>query len=344
MSKRFINKNFLATKKAHDNNKYVGIFLEGSSRSGKTIAVVDFFIYLFTREVTGKTLNIVRQTYNGFKSTLYDDWDKRLKAFGLESPFDYAKEVRSFKINGNKVNFLGCDNPNKFEGASADYWYFNEILDIEKRFFDLGEQRCRAFWIADANPKLSQQWVFNSIINRDDVMYCHSTYKDNPYISRIERNKLLSYEPTVDNIRQGTADDYMHDVYSLGKRRSPSGVVFKHINWITEFPANLENIMYGIDFGFTVDPCAIVKYTETERDIYVQELFYAPLENALLIDEILTKLNVDKKALIICDSASPDIIKELFAYGWRTMGVKKPKGSIEFGIGKLKEKRLNIVY
>ena len=342
-NERFVNKNFTALHQAISDPTKVGILLEGSSRSGKTISAVDFIIYLCIRVETNATFNVVRETYAGFKSTLYDDFHNRLKAFGLSSPFDTAKEVQSFRIMGNKINFLGCDKPSKFEGASADYWYYNEILDIQQRFFDLGEQRCRKFWFADFNPKFSQHWVFQKIINRDNVALCHSTFRDNPFISDIERAKVLSYEPTPENIRQGTADDYMWSVYGLGERKAPEGVIFKHVNWIDAFPENIPQYYYGLDFGYTNDPCAIVKYAETERDIFIQELCYQPLENALLIDQVLQKVIDDKDKLIACDGADPDMVKELFSMGWRTLAVKKPKGSIKHGISLLKRKRLNIV-
>ena len=74
-----------------------------------------------------------RQTYTSHKTTLYTDWNNRLRAFGLDNPFEKAREVTDFRIGTNKYVFLGCDNPDKFEGASCDIAYFNELLDQPKK-------------------------------------------------------------------------------------------------------------------------------------------------------------------------------------------------------------------
>ena len=70
-----------------------GAILEGSSRSGKTTASVDFKIKVCARNETGATFNIFRETYNSFKTTLYDDLNKRLTAFGAPNPFDIAISI-----------------------------------------------------------------------------------------------------------------------------------------------------------------------------------------------------------------------------------------------------------
>ncbi len=194
---RAINPNLKHLHKSR--KKYRGAILKGSSRSGKTFSSLHFIIKLCAEAKSPITINIVKETYNSFKTTLYDDFNRILPNFGLYSPFLDKKEVDSFKILGSKINLLGADKPSKFHGASCDYLYFNEMLDISNDVFDQSEMRCRVFWWGDFNPKLTQHWV----MNRPDVSNLVTTWKDNPYISNAEKNKILSYEPTKENIEAG---------------------------------------------------------------------------------------------------------------------------------------------
>jgi phage terminase large subunit len=171
-----------------------GALLEGSSRSGKTISSVDFQIWLGSVIREKGTLNVIRETYNSFKTTLYDDYDRRLNDFGVYSPF-WKQDVASFKIFDLKVNLLGADNIEKFLGAGSDYVYFNEMLDIPKDVVDQVIMRCRKFWWGDFNPKYADHYVFNSLLPQSDIAHLVTTYNDNPFISPNERAKIESYQP-----------------------------------------------------------------------------------------------------------------------------------------------------
>lgn len=120
-----------------------GVSLEGSSRSMKTWSSVDFIVKLCSQNETDATINIIKETYSSFKTTLYDDFNRRLPMFGIQSPFAERQEVSTFKLFGNKINLLGADSETVLHGVSSDYTYYNEILDISKQAFDQTEMRCR---------------------------------------------------------------------------------------------------------------------------------------------------------------------------------------------------------
>ena len=344
---RWISPNLLYLHWALRNKS--GALLEGSSRSTKTIASVDFIIYLCARKETNATINVVRQTYNSHKTTLYDDFNRRLHDFGITSPFDNSKEVPSFKILGNKVNFLGADSADKFQGAGADYWYFNEILGIEKIIFDNAEQRCNKFWWGDFNPRFSQHWVYENIMKREDVGHIHTTFKNNPFISAVSKNKILSYQPTDENIKNGTADDYMWKVYGLGLRCAQTGLIFPYVNWINDFPEDIERVWFGLDFGFTNDPTALVKIAQKGNDLFFQEMLYKPIDNSDLLYQVIFPIvnkNVtwaDSADRYVGNQGSQGMVRELQKKGINIFKAKKFPGSLVFGIDNLKKYRLNIV-
>lgn len=344
---REANKNFLFLCQNYDREDRKGVALEGSSRSGKTISSVDFIIWYCLRN-TGKTINVIKETYNSFKTTLYDDFNKRLIDFGIASPFERSKEVITFDLLGNKVNFLGADKESKFLGASCDLAYFNEVLDIEKGIFDQTEMRCRDFFWMDYNPKVTEHWVFNSVIKRDDVAFLHSTFKDNPFISKTELNKILSYEPTPENERQGTVDEYKWKVYGLGVRSALEGLVFPNVFWINEFPEDCEEECYGLDFGAN-DPAALGRVgvkppVEVGRKprLYLQKKFYLPIQDNNLYYELLDA-SLPEDYIVWADSARPDLINDLKMNGFAIYGAYKPRGSVNFGIGLMKRFEIHIV-
>jgi phage terminase large subunit len=335
MSRRLINKNFKALVRTYRANRDGGFMnshhciLEGSSRSGKTISTVDFIIWYCLMN-TNKTIFVIRETYNSHKTSLYTDFHNRLKTFGMSSPFDNAKEVSQFSINGNNIFFLGADKPDKFEGAGCDLAYFNEILDIDKPIFDHVEQRCREMFIGDFNPKYTIHWVFDNILLRNDVIHIHSTFHDNPFISATEKKKILSYQPTVENIKQGTADDFRWNVYGLGLRFAPSGLIFPRVKWIDEFPTEVERIFYGLDYGKTVDPSALVKVGILGRKIYAQEMLYLPTEFPEDLINVMPKEIHEQSVMIWDDLAEPVFRSKLRECGYNIAPAKKFAGCIKY--------------
>jgi PBSX family phage terminase large subunit len=243
-----INPNLKHLVKSYNEGKR-GAVLEGSSRSGKTWSSVDFIIFEASKPGVRHTFNIVKETYNSFKTTIYEDFNRRLPDFGIQSPFESAKEVSSFFLFGSKINLMGADKSSTKHGVGSDFTWINESLDVGKPVFDQLEMRCRRFWWMDYNPKVTDHYVYNQVCNRDDVAFLKTTFLDNPFISKTEKDKILGYEDTPRNRANGTVDTYMWDVYGMGKRAARIGLIFPNITWIDRFPENVDHVVYGMDFG-----------------------------------------------------------------------------------------------
>ncbi len=324
----------------------VGVCLEGSSRSAKSWSIIHFLIKVCNQQAFKPdklTVNIIRETYNSHKTTLYNDFNKILPAFGIENPFSMSKEVASFWVMGSKVNLIGADKVSKFEGLSGDITWFNELLDIDNEIFDAAEQRTQRFWLADWNPKFSDHWVFNKILSRPNVGYLHSTFKDNPYISKIELNKILSYDPNNPvNVERGTADDYRWNVYGLGKRCSPEGLVYPLITWIDDLPDEYDKDMYGLDLGYTTSPAALVRTLVHGNNLYAKKLLYEPFESAAKIAPYLHKFLPEGRHVWV-DSADPVFIADLRRLGFLAFPVKKLPGYKKGAIGNVKRFKIHLV-
>ena len=328
----------------HNNlHKGVNCCLEGGSRSAKTWSGIDAIIDLCS--VNNKLVfNIIRETYNSFKTTLYSDFDRRLYDYRINNPFGATQDIHQWRIWGNKINFIGADTgvKSKFEGVGCDYAWYNEMLDVPKMVFDQQEQRTRIAWWGDWNPKRTDHWVFD-LEKRPDVKFLRTTIFDNPFASPAEKKKILGYNPDVkENVDNGTADEYMWKVYGLGERAALEGLIFPNVIYIDRFPEQTDTIAYGLDFGYTNSPCALVKVGINKKDLYLENLLYTPIDQPDVLLEVLKKL-INSEKPIWCDSADPQLISYLRRHGLLTLGARKVSGSIAYGIGLIKQYKIHIV-
>ena len=334
-----------------------GVILEGSSRSGKTWSSVDFLVYLCSKVEKNATIHIIKETYNSFKTTLFEDFDRRFPMYGIKSPSAGKKELHRFNLFGNTINLLGSDSDSKVHGSGSDYFYINEALPVSQSIFDQYEMRCRKFWWMDYNPSVTQHWIYDRLEKREDVSLLRTTFLDNPHISNEEKVKILSYEPwhTDDrhlpklqrrehpiNINQGTSDEYNWNVYGLGLRSVPEGLIFQHVNWIDKFPEECERVIYGMDFGYTNDPSVIVKIGIVGDNLFIEKKFYksTPSPNDL-IKPALEIMGAEFHAW--GDSADPGMIALMRKAGLRVYAVKKFPGSIMYGITVMKKFKIHLV-
>ena len=195
--------------------------------------------------------------------------------------------------------------------------------------------------IMDWNPKVSDHWVFN-LEKRDDCKFLHATFHDNALIPPSILKDILSYNPNVsENVRQNKADDYLWKVYGLGLRASPKGLIFQNVTWIDTFPTDIEEIIYGMDFGYTNSPTAIVKVGRNGKNLYIQKLFYTPTDNAADLAAAIKVLDI--KGSIWADSADPGLITDLNNKGLNVYAVRKFADSIRYGIDLIKQHHIHLV-
>lgn len=327
---RIINPNLRAvTDTYHDKNKN-GVVLEGSSRSGKTWSVIDF-LPLYCSQNHGKTINIIRETYHSFKTTLYLDFNKRFPDFGLLSPFADVQERSTFKLFGNQINLIGADKPSKFMGAGCDILWINEAIHVSQKIFDQAEMRCSEFFIMDYNPEVTDHWIYDSVIPRENVNFLRTTFLDNPSIPKNQKDKILSYDPSnPKNVEQGTANKYMWQVFGEGKRARKEGAIYKR--WRTgQWPEDKDFFtIHGIDWGWT-DPFVLVEVMidESSKQVFVRQKVY---KSELINWRKAVSDTVTKGEMIICDSALPGNIHELRTDNHEALPAWKGKGSIIKGI------------
>lgn len=344
------------------------VLLEGSARSGKTWAI---FCALITAAANPAPFGRDKLRINVFRAyeatcsdTLVPDFLEILGKYGLFAAGTWRKMGKTFTFaNGSTIAFRGTDEAQKLQGFKSDITWFNEAMEVSDDARSQLEMRTTLFCVADWNPSATEHWIFDRVLTSEgDYLYCHSTFEDNRDLDTGQTNltpaiieSITRMQPTPDNIRRGTADPYKWDVYGLGKRGVREGQVFPRICWdvVDFFPApEVRRVHgYGLDFGFSGDPTALVECAVANNVLFVRQLVYetglfiCPNPDRPTLPSLKARmddLGVSKSDPIYADSAEPEGIAQLQASGYNVIAARKAPGSINFGLDLLRQRRIAV--
>ena len=323
-----------------DNQKINEIIFEGGSRSTKTFSICQWLIdYVTTNR--GKRITIYRDTFKNLKDTVYETLKEVWGLYGLDTSV-FNKSATEIIINGNSIKFKGVLDLMSSHGKESDISWLNEVMGIPKYSYFQIKQRTKELMLIDYNPSLPTHFVYQLKIGKQTA-FLKTTLLDNPYLGLPERMQLLSYEPTAENIRRGTADEFMYDVYCLGKRGAGKQLVyprwfdFKH----SEIPEDrILYKAYALDFGYTKDPSCLVEVIcvkglngEKDRKYYTELLYQTGISLNELAD-LLLSFNLDSSCHIICDN-NDTILRDFRVRGLNCVSARKPM--IAYGIPKVRD-------
>lgn len=307
-----------------DNQAVTRIILEGGSRSGKSWAVCCFICeYVIKNE--GKVITIYRDFFSNIRNTIYKTLKKVWRMYNLDMNV-FNKIPTPININGNEIFFKGAIDAMAAHGDESDLVYFNEIMSIPLYSFDHIEQRIAdgGLSLIDYNPTLPEHYVYQLPIDKQTA-FISSTWLDNPGISDVGKRKLLSYEPTPENIAKGTANEEKYRVDTLGERGSGGDLVYDNWERFYKLPERYDYRVYGLDFGEVNDPMALVEclVDEDNRSVYVIERLYevglSPSQSA----DRLVEMSLDPENDIICDKNSV-ALRDYVAKGLNCHPAHKP--------------------
>jgi len=303
--------------------------LQGGTRSSKTYSLCQLFIVKCLEE-TGKVFTICRKTLPALKGTAYRDVLNILKELKLYREEHHNKSELSYNLNGNLLEFISVDQPQKIRGRKRDYLWLNECNEFAYEDWQQLILRTTGKIYLDYNPSDPYSWIYEKVITRDDCTFLKSTYLANPFldkdtIAEIERLKEL--------------DPEYWRVYGMGEIGSISTQIFRNFNLVDDVQGRL--IGYGLDFGFTNSPTALVEVRQLDDSLYIRELLYEKrLTNTDLANK-MKEIGIDRTTEIVADSAEPKSIEEIYRQGFNIKPAKKGAG-IHLGIDIMRRYKLNI--
>lgn len=302
--------------------------VQGGKGCSKTISILQLFIYMAISNREDLIMSIVAESLPNLKSGALRDFEKLLKDMGLYDKFKVNKTDKTYTYGSNTIEFFSVDGESSRLGSRRTHLYVNEVSEIRLETFLEIQGRTSGFTIVDYNPR-RKFWIHEEFIGQDNVDYIQLNYTDNEYIPAQELESIMMYKRKAEE----TKSPYwinMWRVLGLGELGVVDGVIFEEgSDWdiIKEVPEGARYLGAGLDFGFT-HVTAIVKLYEyldknmQKKIILHQSLFKAGMTSPRIAEHIKADPEL-MSSVITCDSARPEMIHEIRAYGCPVTSHKK---------------------
>lgn len=290
-------------------------------RAGKTILAVE--------EIKGKLVAkdsrvaYIATTYAQARDIAWNIMKKELKpAISRTNESRLELEVNNIKGGTSIVQLRGWENIETLRGQQFDFIVIDEVASM--RNFWLNWQEVVRPTLTDTKGEvmfISTPKGFNhfyDLYNKEDedkdYKSFHYTSYDNPFVPSEEIDKAKK-ELTEDRFAQ----EYMADF------RKTEGLVYKEFNrerhlFEKEPHNNWNEVILGIDFGFT-NPASILKIKkDNDNNFYVFDEWYKTKQSTDQIAEMAVNFKPNK---VYPDPAEPDRIEILKKKGLNVREVSK---------------------
>ena len=188
-------------------------------------------------------------------------------------------------------------------------------------------------------------YTYNRLLEDDPV---HNRLvlegRPNTLILNVNYDIALKYEMMPDVIRLEMEDDkekrpslYKHKW--LGEPYGLERQIYRDWQILEEIPHEARLERYGLDFGYTNDPTALVAIYRYNGGFIVDEIAY---QKGLSNKQIADILNNIPKVLTIADSAEPKSIDEIGSYGINILAAQKGQGSVNQGIQFVQDQKISV--
>lgn len=294
----------------------------------------------------GRNYLILRNVARTLRGSCWNEIYKAIVRMNLTPYFAISKADMTITCiqNDAQILFAGLDDVEKIKsitprnGPLTDIWIeeatevtYEDYKQLDKRLRGMSKHTKRL--TISFNPVYKTHWIYREFFGiwDDEKTYAETetlsilktTYKDNRFLTADDRFAL-----------ENEKDPYFRDVYTYGNWGVLGDVVFR--NWRTEDlfeTAKTYPLRYfGLDFGFSSDPCAAVNVAvdRAHKRVFVfDEIYERGLTNSALAERLKPFAG---RNYIVCDSAEPKSIMELAGYDLNVGAAVKGQDSVIHGI------------
>jgi phage terminase large subunit len=336
------------------NKKYQALFnsknryfvVTGGRGSGKSFAVNTFLVLLTFEK--GHRILFTRYTMTSAGMSIIPEFIEKLELMGIVNQFTITKTEIINNLTGSSIYFSGIRTSSgdqtaklkSIQGVSTFVLDEAEELTDEESFdkidFSIRAKGVPNRCILILNPTTKENWIYQRFFqnrgisdgfngNKNNITYIHTTYLDNlEHLSK-------SFVSQIEDMKTRRPEKYKHQILGGWLQRA-EGVIFTHWN-VGKFNKDIDSI-FGLDFGFSVDPSALVEVAidKGRKIIWLKEHFYKTgLTTSQIYDLCIRYCG---KSLIVCDNSEPRLLHELKTkdQGLNVVPTIKKKGSILTGI------------
>ncbi|MDA2019414.1 PBSX family phage terminase large subunit [Bacillus cereus] len=352
ISPRFKKVYYLSEMKKH--LRYV---LKGGRASGKSY-FIPFRILMDIMEYPISWL-VLRKVQNTIVRSVFEQIKEAMVLLGITHLFNIvpSRLVMEYKPRGNKIYFLGCEEPERIKSIKdaqfpimgmwieeiGEFKAEEDVSIIEKSIlrgeFEIKpEHRSElpnyeyTFFYSYNPPKRRGHWLnkkYNSSFIPENTHVNHSTYLDNKHLT-----KAFYEEAEIEKEMNPLKYRWEYMGESIGSGNVPfDNIIAAEIT--DEQISQFDNIRQAVDFGYATDPLAFgrMHYDKKKRTLYIfDELYGVRISNRELAKWIKKKGYTDVE--ITADSAEPKSIAELKQEHdiYKVKGAKKGPDSVEYGV------------
>jgi phage terminase large subunit len=325
--------------------------IPGGTSAGKTYGILPVLINRAIK-TDGIEISVVSETMPHLKKGAIKDFIKIMKQTGRWKRSHWHETDKKYTFhNGSYIEFFSVDDEAKVRGPRRNVLYVNEANNIKwETFYQLLIRTDREIYI-DYNP-VSEFWVHTEIIPKKNAEVLTLTYKDNDALARtivkeLESNLYKAYYNVKGDYDdpKNIKDPYWANwckVYLRGEVGGLQGAIYSNWTQVDEIPAGASLLGYGMDFGYTNDPTALVAVWYYDGEYYLDEVIYRTGLKSGQLCQMMESLGVSKYQNIFCDAAEPRLRDEIREYGFSIRGAVKGADSINVGIDILQGVKLNV--
>ena len=308
--------------------------IQGGSSAGKTIAILILLIDRCIKE-PGLEVSVVSESIPHLRRGALRDFLKIMKETGRYISQNYNKTLLRYEFsNGSYMEFFSADVEEKLRGGRRQVLYINECNSIQyESYLQLAIRTSNEIYL-DYNPS-TKFWVNSEVIGQKDTDFIVLTYKDNEglpdeVISMLESNR--------ERAKTSSYWENWCKVYLDGETGNIEGTIFSDYEIIDTIPEDARLLGWGIDFGFSHDPAAVIGLYKYNDDIIADEVIY---RTGLINSELASLMKqYDVSGEVFADSAEPKSIQELRRFGFQIKAVEKGRDSVNYGIQILQQKHI----
>ena len=304
---------------------------QGGTRSGKTYNILLYIIFHYCLKNTKKTITICRKTFPAVRGSVMRDFLDILKIHGIYSEVDHNKSSHEYTLNGNRVEFISLDQPQKVRGRKRSLLFINEANELNFEDWQQLIFRTEEKIILDFNPSDEFHWIYDRAIPRDDADFYITTYLDNEFLNDSIKEEIERLKDT---------DETYWQIYGLGLKGVSKATIFQ-VNATNVIPDDAEFVSYGADAGYTNDPTVLVSVYKKDLNLYIKEHIYQTQMTTYDIANKWRQIGIQREPIYF-DSAEPRLIEELKRMGFNVRPSLKGSDSINAGIDLLKRFKLHI--
>lgn len=309
--------------------------IQGGTSASKTISIIQILIDKCQRDKTPKLTSITAESLPHLKRGAMRDFKDIMEEHGYWDPkrWNASNFVYTFET-GTNLEFFSLDSPRKVRGPRRKRLFINEANSIPYETFDQLEVRTEEEIWLDWNPVVPFWWHedgdnWKAVSNRDDADELILTYLDNEGLPETVRK----------SIEQRRNNEAWWRVYGLGQLGVAEGRIYKNWKLIDEIPHEARLERYGLDFGYTNDPAAIVAVYWYNGGYILDEKLY---RKGMFNNDIAGILKNLPFALTIADSAEPKSIDEISLNGVSIQPARKGADSVVNGIAHVQNQKISV--